>query len=132
MAPGSCGSLGRHFSALCVLLRREHAFGDVVAPQVGGTEVGERHLGALVPGLAHEVGEVGSAVARRGGQARAQAVAGVALRVQAGAPSRAACTTMYADVSAPAASPNPGTSPITASSPKRRLVPGSGMELSIT
>ncbi len=51
---------GRARSTPRVLFRREHPFGDVVAPQVSGAEIGQRHLGALTAGLAHEVGQGGA------------------------------------------------------------------------
>jgi hypothetical protein len=43
--------------------RREDVMRDVVPPQISRSEIGEGNLGALVPGLPHEVGQGGSGVA---------------------------------------------------------------------
>ena len=62
----------------------ENLLRDVVAPEIGGAEVAEGDLGGFVAGLAHQLGEAGAGVAGGGGEAGAQAVPGVALRVEPG------------------------------------------------
>ena len=74
----------REQSVLPTALLPKHPLGDVVAPEIGGAEVAEGDLGGFVAGLAHQLGEAGAGVAGGGGEAGAQAVAGVALRVEPG------------------------------------------------
>ncbi len=71
--------------------RREDVMREVVSPEVGRAEIGEGHLGAFVPGLAHEVGQGGSGIAgcRReasGGSAALSCALSMASRSRTGVP----------------------------------------------
>jgi len=65
-------------SVLPTALLPKHPLGDVVAPEIGGTQVAERDLGGFVAGLAHQLGKAGAGIAGGGGEPGAQAVPGVA------------------------------------------------------
>ncbi|KAF2174527.1 hypothetical protein K469DRAFT_687760, partial [Zopfia rhizophila CBS 207.26] len=61
----------------------------VVAPEVGRSQIAQRDLGGAVPGLAHDLGEVGALLAGGGGQPCAQRVPREALPpLQPGRPRR--------------------------------------------
>ena len=62
----------------------KHSLGLIVAPQIGRPQVAERDLGGFVPGLAHQLGEPGALIAGGGGEAGAQRVPGIPLRIEAG------------------------------------------------
>src|SRR5271166_5005123 len=85
---GAAGSFGRAvvIAVLPPLVAppSKHPLGDVVAPQIGGPQIAERDLGGFMPGLAHQFGESGTLVTGGGGEAGAEAVPGIALRIEAG------------------------------------------------
>ena len=60
----------------------EHHGRDIVAPEIGRTEITDGDLRRTVPGLPHQVGEARTGIARGGGEAGTQRMAGKPRRIQ--------------------------------------------------